>query len=65
MNRRLQRDLGYDVAEKVGHRWALTAFMGDVWGSEKEEIERQGWPIDAYKGKKRKREVGIDGFACF
>lgn len=39
MNRRLQRELGYDAAEKAGHRWALTDFMVKVWGSEKEDIE--------------------------
>lgn len=26
-NRRLQKELGYEAAEKVGHRWALTDFM--------------------------------------
>jgi len=41
MNRRLQRELGYYVAEKVGHRWALTEFIVDVWGGEKEEVERR------------------------
>ena len=41
MNRRLQRELGYNAVEKVGHKWALTDFMIDVWGSEKENIERE------------------------
>jgi len=41
MNRRLQRELGYDVAEKVGHSWVLTEFMIDNWSSEKEDIESQ------------------------
>ena len=41
MNRRLQKELGYDAAEKVGHKWALTDFMDDAWESEKQEIERQ------------------------
>ena len=31
MNRRLQRELGYDAAEKVGHKWVLTDFMEDPW----------------------------------
>ena len=41
MNRRLQKELGYDAAEKVGHKWSLTDFMTDGWGSEKEGIERK------------------------
>lgn len=40
MNRRLQKELGYDVAEKMSHKWMLTDFMVDVWGSEKEDIEK-------------------------
>jgi len=27
----------YEVAEKVGHRWALTDFMVDNWSGEKED----------------------------
>ena len=42
INRRLQRELGYDATEKVGHRWAPTDFMTDVWGIEKQNIERHG-----------------------
>lgn len=38
MNRRLQRELGYGVAEKVGHKWALTEFMDEVWGMTQEEL---------------------------
>ena len=34
MNRRLQNELGYDVAEKADHKWALTDFMDDVWSAE-------------------------------
>jgi len=41
MNRRLQKELGYDAAEKVGHRWALTDFMDDILGCEKEEMEER------------------------
>lgn len=41
INRRLQKELGYNAAEKVGHRWALTDFLVDVWGVEKEDIKRQ------------------------
>ena len=39
MNRRLQKELGYDTAEKVGHKWALTDFMVDNWSSEKNVYE--------------------------
>jgi len=41
MNRRLQRELGYNAAEKVGHKWALTDFLIDAWGAEKEDIKKQ------------------------
>jgi len=41
MNRKLQRELGHDAAEKGGHKWALTDFFAEVWGSEKEDIETQ------------------------
>ena len=39
MNRRLQRELGYNVAEKVGHKWVLTDFVVDVWGIEREDMK--------------------------
>jgi hypothetical protein len=32
MNRRLEKELGRNVAEKRGWRWALTSFAADVWG---------------------------------
>ena len=35
MNQRLQKELGYDAVEKLGHKWVLTDFMADNWGSEK------------------------------
>jgi len=35
----LQKELGYDAAEKVGHKWALTDFIVDVWGATKEDIK--------------------------
>ena len=41
MNRRLQRELGYNAAEKIGHKWALTDSMIDIWGSGREDIEGQ------------------------
>lgn len=41
MNRRLQSELGYDAAEKVGHKWVLTDFIDDVWGCEKPNIGKQ------------------------
>ena len=40
MNRRLQRELGCNAAEKAGHKWALTEFMIEAWGSYREDIER-------------------------
>jgi len=39
MNQMLQKELGYDAAEKVGHKWALTDFIVDVWGATKEDIK--------------------------
>jgi hypothetical protein len=44
MNKRLQKELGQDVAEKQGLGWALTKFMMESWGegikeSTKEELE--------------------------
>jgi len=39
MNRWLQKELGYNAAEKTGHKWALTDFIVDVWSSEMPEIE--------------------------
>ena len=41
MNRELQRELGYNAVEKVGHKGVLTDFLVDVWGSRREDIERQ------------------------
>ena len=41
MNRNLERELGYDVAEKTGHRWVLTEFITDVWDETKEEMEEK------------------------
>lgn len=41
MNRRLQSELGYDAAEKVGHKWVLTDFVVDMWGATKEEIKEK------------------------
>ena len=40
MNRRLQKELGYDAAEKIGHKWVLTNFLTEMWGDEKEDIQR-------------------------
>lgn len=39
MNRRLQQELGQNVAEKAGHKWVLTDFMDEIWGATQEEIE--------------------------
>ena len=39
MNKRLLKELGRKVAEKRGHRWALTSFAYEIWGeTEKQEI---------------------------
>ncbi len=32
MNRRLEKEFGEQVAEKRGHRWALTGFVLESWG---------------------------------
>lgn len=32
MNRKLEKEIGQHVAEKRGHRWALTSFGCEVWG---------------------------------
>ncbi len=32
MNRRLEKEFGEQVAEKRGHRWALTGFVLEGWG---------------------------------
>ena len=39
MNRRLQGELGYDAAEKVGHKWALTDFLSEIWVDTMEDIQ--------------------------
>lgn len=36
MNRRLQKEIGEDAAQKVGHKWSLSAFLLDNW-SDKDE----------------------------
>jgi hypothetical protein len=33
MNKRLRKELGKPVAEKRGHRWALSSFMRDAWSA--------------------------------
>ena len=33
MNKRLRKELGQSVAEKRGHKWAMTSFMHETWGS--------------------------------
>jgi len=32
MNKKLKKELGKPVAEKRGHRWALSSFMRNTWG---------------------------------
>jgi hypothetical protein len=38
MNKKLMKELGQKVAEKQGHKWALTSFAHDAWRQTKEEI---------------------------
>jgi len=38
MNKRLDEEIAQNVAEKQGHKWALTSFAREAWGSTKEEI---------------------------
>lgn len=40
MNRRLDNELGYDAAEKIGHGWALRDSMADVWAVKERTFER-------------------------
>ena len=41
MNKRLRKELGQSVAEKRGHKWAMTSFMHETWGSKIEEIREE------------------------
>jgi len=41
MNKRLRKELGQSVAEKRGHKWAMTSFMHETWGSKLEEIREE------------------------
>lgn len=36
MNKRMQRELGKDMAHKSGHKWMLSAFMAENWGEQLE-----------------------------
>jgi hypothetical protein len=38
MNNRLKEEIGRNVAEKRGWKWAATIFMNENWGSTKEEL---------------------------
>ncbi len=38
MNRRLEKEFGEHVAEKRGHRWALTGFAFESWGRSVGEV---------------------------
>jgi hypothetical protein len=31
MNKKLKKELGKPIAEKRGHRWALSSFMRNAW----------------------------------
>jgi len=35
MNKLLDEEIAQKVAEKQGHKWALTAFARDAWGKTK------------------------------
>jgi hypothetical protein len=37
MNKKLMKELGQKVAEKVGKGWALTSFVREAWGCTKDE----------------------------
>ena len=41
MNRRLQKELSYEVAEKAGHKWVLTDFVAEAWNTTREELEHK------------------------
>jgi len=41
MNKRLRKELGQSVAEKRGHKRAMTSFMHETWGSKMEEIREE------------------------
>lgn len=42
MNRRLEAEFGERVAEKRGHRWALTGFVLESWGKCEDEVAAGG-----------------------
>jgi len=39
MNKRLEREIGKQLVEKRGHRWALTSFAVEVWGEDSVDVE--------------------------
>jgi len=39
MNKRLDQEIAQKVAEKQGHKWALTSFARGAWGQTKEEFD--------------------------
>jgi len=41
MNRKLESQIGEQIAEKRGMRWALTRFARKAWGLRKEEISSE------------------------
>jgi hypothetical protein len=42
MNKRLLNELGHEIAEKRGHRWALTSFAYEIWGETEKEVGDEG-----------------------
>jgi len=38
MNKRLDEEIAQKVAEKQGHKWALTSFAQEAWGSTKKNL---------------------------
>ena len=39
MNKRLEKELGEQTAEKRGWHWALTSFALNAWGETEKEVE--------------------------
>ena len=41
MNKRLKKEVGQNIAERHGWKWAATGFMNENWSSIKEEISTE------------------------
>ena len=53
MNKGLQEKFGGNVAEKVGARWHLSAFMRDNWLSKTDEAEPETLPEKVWVQKEK------------